>query len=29
LDGLLTRLRDQIRQGQRLAMPELEDWGCN
>jgi len=29
LDALLSGLREQMRQGQRLVMRELEGWACN
>jgi ABC-type lipoprotein export system ATPase subunit len=29
LDALLSGLREQMRQGQRLVMGELEGWACN
>ncbi|MGO8676883.1 MAG: ATP-binding cassette domain-containing protein [Limisphaerales bacterium] len=29
LDDVLSKLRDQMRRGERLAAPELEDWVCN
>ena len=29
LDDVLSKLRDQMRRGERLAAPELEDWVCS